>query len=182
MRRRKKTWTADLTPLLDVIFILLFLVLFTSVRLQTDRVETAEAAQEEAEEAARQAREEAAAAKERAGAMEELLEGATVMTVRVFSEGDHRVVFLEDGQETASLQFDWDSAGDLFTFLHRELSARLADAPGKAPAFLIFRYDAADLYESDYRAVEAAFSEMAAGHKNVFVQIREEDEDGHTGR
>ena len=174
MRRRKKTFIADLTPLLDVVFILLFLVMMVTARQQTERTRLAEAAAEEAEDEARQARREADEAREKTAELERLLTDARVVDVSLADAPEgNRQLTVTAGAETSSYVFGWDEAAEAERFLSRELTRAVQTADKEAPVFLIFRYDAAQIYESDYRMVSRVFGILQENHSNVYLQIRE---------
>ncbi len=183
MRRRRKTFIADLTPLLDVVFILLFLVMMVSTKSQAQRTQTAEeaaaAAIQEAQEAVReaeQAKAEAEDVKSQAQELERLLEGARVVTVSLRDDGeDARMFTVTSGAETAAYRFDWDSTEQARAFLSEALVRQAGGTKKNAPVFLIFRYDPAQIYESDYRMVAEVFAAVQKGFGNVYIQMREED-------
>jgi len=174
MRKRKKTFIADLTPLLDVVFILLFLVMMVTTRSQAERTQQAEAAAEEAVADAREARREADDALARAAELETLLKDARVAEVSLSdTEDGGRRLTVTDGSETSSYAFDWEGVEEARAFLQRELARVVRSAPADAPVFLIFRYDPAGVYESDYRLVTGVFDAIQKINDNVYLQIRE---------
>ena len=186
MRRRERI-VSDLTPLLDVIFIILFLVMFRNVQVTNDRLEEARQLMEEA----RQMVEEAEAEKEAAVAQaqslqkkaeeeveefETLLQNAVIFRVSVEEEEDgRRQAVLRSGSRMISSSFDWDTAGEAFQDLEEAIEDRLVTAGEENPVFIVFTYDSARIYQSDFNMTEEVMRRVQMLHPNVYLQFREEN-------
>ena len=174
MRKHNRSITADLTPLLDMIFILLFLILIRNAQ-------ATEAREAEAAEAIAEAREQTAAAEqlreEVQGRLEEyetLLADAEICYISIALEESGRVIRLEQGSSLESYRFDWDSMVAAEKYLKDRILEKADGKEEGTQLYLVFRYNVARMYQSDYEMVGHVL-ELAGRRKNVFVQYRAEE-------
>jgi len=176
MRRREIF--IELTSLLDVILIMLF-VLLTQARTQTadalaaadaDRARAAQLAQEAAD-----AREEAERWQRQVLSDELVLDHSLVVTVSVASGGLVRVE-REGADRALYIPYDWTDDTYAANRLRSELAAVLREADGQA-VFLVFQYDRGSIYRAEYALIEDLLreSKLDARQRELTLSILELD-------
>ena len=172
MRKRNRSITADLTPLLDVIFILLFLILIRNAEAVDAKAAEAEEKIAEAQEQIAEAEALQEAVKGQLTEYETLLAGAEIFYISILPEESGRTLQVIRDNSMESFHYDWDSTDAAWQFLQESVSAKTERAGEGKQVFLVFTYDGTKLYQSDFEMVSEVLK--AAGHKeNVFVQYRE---------
>lgn len=164
----------DLTSLLDVIFIILFLV------MRQNAAFTAQAQQDAGE--LQQALDNAAAAYasllEDAQAAETLLEGfqqlqesALCLAVSILPlPDDAREILLAAPDETTAIRVTWQTTGTASRQLRQYLETALANHDDM-PVFLTFQFDSGAIYRRDYAMITAALTEVQTAHSNVYLKF-----------
>ena len=176
MKKRNRSITADLTPLLDVIFILLFLILIRNA--EAVDAKAAEAEEKIAEAQAQIAEAEALQenVQERLTEYESLLADAEIFYISILPEETGRTLQVIRDNSTESFHFDWDSTEAAWQFLQESVETKVGRAGQDKQVFLVFTYDGNKLYQSDFEMVSEVLN--AAGHnENVFVQYRETEQE-----
>ena len=169
MRRRREIFI-ELTSLLDVILIMLFLILGQA------RQQTAEALSE------------TEADKERIEALEQEVEGwkrqvitqnlvldhSQVLTISVDERG--QISLERQDHPTASFAYDWDRDTYARNRLRSELHT-LLDEAGEDTVFLVFQYDRSEIYRTEYDMISELLQEVRfdAGRKSIPLSILEMD-------
>lgn len=181
----------ELTSLLDVILIMLF-ILLTQARTRTAQaLDTAALAESSAEQlqtelaaaydvqnalkAAADAQEERADALQRQLWTENLvLDNSLVLTVSVAKTGDVRLE--TEGENAISIAYDW---GD-DTYARNRLRALLLDklkTTDREAVFLVFQYDRASIFHAEYQMIESIIQEVKqeARQRDVPLSVLELD-------
>ena len=175
MKKRNRSITADLTPLLDVIFILLFLILIRNTEASDAKAAEADAKMAEAQEQMVEAQELRDAVQGQLDEYQALLADAQVCYISIVAEDGGRSIQLSEDNRTDRFRFDWDSQEDANSYLTERIAEKTRAAAEGKQVFLIFQYDPKSLYQSDYDMVSHTLEE--AGHKeNVYVQYRTAEE------
>lgn len=184
--RRRKSVIVELTSLLDVIFIMLFMVMSrnqaATEQAQQDAAQSVaemQAAVSEYEEKfteyqaildeTAEERENIASMQSRLESMEQFGEMARIVTVYVYDSGYKRSIKLEANGETAAVDFDsgnMDYAREKFT---AELDGAVKDSP--YPVFIIFSYDEDKVYRRDYELVTEVIEKVQGGYENVYIKF-----------
>ena len=184
--KRRGGIVSDMTPLLDVIFIILFLVMVRNVKMSNEKLEEARLDTEKAEEMVAQAQAEKEAAVAEAQRLqflaeaevaefETLLEDAIILRVSLeMKEDGNRQVVVQSGAQTQSSAFDWDSTNEAFIYLGDTLEKYVLTVNEDNPVFIVFTYDSNKIYQSDYMMIERAMRYVQMDYKNVYLQYREE--------
>ena len=192
MRRREIF--IELTSLLDVILIMLF-VLLTQARTQTaDALSAAEADRERAaalEQALTDSRAEIDGLLSRTEALEaetesarrQLLsrdlvtENSLVLTLSVPSPDSLRLESADGGAQTVT--YDWANDNYARNALSAALRAQL-NASGGRTLFLVFQYDRSAIYRSEYDMIREVFNELKldARQREVPLSVLELDTSG----
>ena len=172
MRRREIF--IELTSLLDVILIMLFILLIQAKTTTAQALDTAALA----ESSARQLQSELTAAyseqdalraaadaeKERANTLQRelwtenlVLDNSLLLTVSVDRAGGIRLE--TEGKSLALIAYDW--ADDTYAYNRlRGLLLDELDNTDREAVFLVFQYDRARIYQAEYRMIEAVIQEV----------------------
>ncbi len=184
--RKRKSVIVELTSLLDVIFIMLFMVMNQS--------------QTAAEEAQSNAAAEVAAAQVQVEAMEEEVEGyriiideveadrlnlesiknklnsyqvfeeyASIISVSVLDHSYKRTIMVENGGEAVNTDFNWDNMDYAESTLAETLNSCIKDSEN--PVFIVFSYDGDKIYRQDYNMISEVMTEVQGGYKNVYIKF-----------
>lgn len=184
--RKRKSVIVELTSLLDVIFIMLFMVMNQS--------------QTAAEEAQSDAAAEVAAAQVQVEAMEEEVEGyrviideveadrlnlesiknklnsyevfeeyATIISISVLDHSYKRTIIVENGGETVNTDFSWDNMDYAESSLNETLNSCIKDSEN--PVFIVFSYNGDKIYRQDYNMVSEVMTKVQGGYENVYIKF-----------
>lgn len=158
----------DLTPLLDVILILLFLVLAT-VSSQAEQM-TQEMTSTQQQLDALQAERDS---------LERRVEGYAILDekallINIYIEKDRsnvsRTVHVETASRTRTFLVTWSNSGVVQAALEKELIAKcqsLSDTDEQI-CFVTFRYDRNTIYQSDYAMISNAIASVKASANNIY--------------
>lgn len=193
--RRRKSVVVELTALLDVIFIMLFMVMNRSQNEAAEAQEEAAAsvAQVQAEaqadieaykieneqykallEESETQRESIAAAQNRIESYEEFAEMAEIVTVYVFDSGYKRSVKVETEQQKESIDFDWENMDYAREKLAEVLDSLAENA--ECPVFMVFSYNGDMIYRRDYNMVTEVMTEVQEGYDRVYIKFNDTSE------
>ena len=181
----------ELTSLLDVILIMLFILLTqartrTAQALDTAALAESSAAQLQTELNAAYDRESALKAaadaqEERADALQRqlwtenvVLDNSLVLTVSVTKSGDVRLE--EVGEDPIPIVYDWEDD----TYTRNRLRALLLDklkTTDREAVFLVFQYDRARVYHAEYEMIEGIIQEVKqeARQRDIPLSVLELD-------
>lgn len=195
MRRRENA--VELTPLLDVILIMLFLIISRSrdeAQLASDeadaRIRESEAAYSEEIAAARadleavqgelsEARERLYYADNRIHAYEKFDRYSVIVSISLRETDEGREIYISDGSETRRISFDWDNM--------RYGENSLKNALGKYddseyPVFMVFSYDSSRVYQRDFDMISSVLSSVQADNGNVYIKFDERSDPNGKGK
>lgn len=160
----------ELTSLLDVILILLFLFMAQNGRQN----EAAENAINEANAALDAAQDRLADAERTAMAYAELDSRADIITVTVSKTSDGRRISVirenvgGDGYRK-NIDFDWDNVKYAKNALNTEFRTLASDRSPEKPLFVMFLYDPGDIYNSDFQMINEAVSKLSEEYDGIFT-------------
>lgn len=166
----KKEISLELTSLLDVILILLFLFMAQSGR----QTEAAENALNEANAALDAAQNKLADAQRTAQAYAELDSRADIITVTVEKTDDGRRISVirenvsGDGYRK-DIDFDWDNVKYAKNALNTEFRTLAAERSPEKPLFVMFLYDSGDIYNSDFQVINEAVLKLSEEYDGIFT-------------
>lgn len=191
MRRRREV-AVELTPLLDVILIMLFLIMSQSrseaaeakAQYERETAEIAAAVRERYERDTELLTNELAAASEeldetreslyyadnRVKAYEKFDYYARIVSVSLRGTGEERKIYIADGEKTVTIPLDWDNMRYGENALRAEL---LEYENSEDPVFLVFSYNKAEIYQRDFETVTAVVSELQSDNQNVYIKYNE---------
>lgn len=184
--RKRKSVIVELTSLLDVIFIMLFMVM--------NRSQTA------AEEAQSNAEAEVAAAQVQVETMKEEVESyriiideveadrlnlesiknklnsyevfkkyASIISVSVLDHSYKRTIMVENGDSAVNTDFNWDNMDYAKNALSETLNSCIKDSEN--PVFIVFSYNGDKIYRQDYNMVSEVMTEVQGGYENVYIKF-----------
>ena len=167
-----------MTPLLDVLFCILFIVMLTSAQNEASLRESRE---KEAAEYARaaaakdaeisQIREEAETYRNLAESLELYKTEAIVAALRnEESGGRHVLVFTTEDGESDAIPLGSDNLANAVSRLEGKVDALLAKAEGK-PLYLVFTCDRTKIYTGEFAALDERLTRYQAEHKEIFYKI-----------
>lgn len=160
---KKRQIILELTPLLDVILILLFAVLIQSrlkVAASSDQVRETKSEQALVEQELNETKKELARIKNRQISLGVVEENSLILTMTVDASGVHRVLIDtdEESQYVSLEEARLDTASErIYTALKDTI-----EASGKNTVFLVFQYDRDVIYHQEYELVSEAVEEIKA--------------------
>ncbi len=188
MRRRRKEVLLELTPLLDVILIMLFYILMQSTQAAEAKQEEADLAVSAMQEQVEAISESAEAAASEADEWEnELLasltnvttqiesyeifdEYALILSIYVTNDGDTRTIHVSDGETDEQIEYDWDDMLYAKNSLKSVLNEYLATLEEDMPAFMVFHYQDDEIYLQDYELIRDVLGDTADGRSYVYIR------------
>ena len=175
-RRRKNLTEVNLTPLLDVLFSILFIVMMTGAQSR-DAMEAShgeEVARLESENAALS--EALEVSEDRLAAFELHESDSVILTVRNTVRGGEHYLMVYRGveeQETDSIKLGLNSTENTKVRIISLVEDIVAENGGQ-PVYIIFYCDKGTIYTREYNAVVGAFDELQTKYKEVFFKTGEE--------
>ena len=181
--RRNNGQDINLTPLLDVLFVILFIIMLSGRenenRLRAESVQETEALQTELEEAkeeiSRLEREAGVTAvkvrnySDRIGSYELYREQAVILTLHIEESAGFRELVVLDGDEQVRIQI----ADDLREYTENRLRDAVAECVEEAqnrPVFLVFHYSADEIYTYEIRLIDRVLLSLQEEYKEVFYK------------
>ncbi len=163
---RNKGIAFDLTPLLDVILILMFIILVQG-HGQVERAQTAAASSETDRRAiaaaldATRAENEALSSdndtlRRQMGARNAVLDNSATIAISVETADEGRMLRIEtEGQGVRSIPIRWEDRNSAANELRAALTQGVK-AAGDQPVYLVFVFDRNEIYQTDYALVRDA--------------------------
>ncbi len=166
MRRNKKVIITDLTPLLDVIFIILFIILMRNRGFQenvvakvTDELDRTKV--------------ELNTANEKIADYETIFSSADFITVYVERVETNRTLIVREGDHYTNYQDYWQKYPNLKSELNEILEGYCKKKEKGKPFYMIFAYDSGDIYKKDYETVWEALISIQSKYDDVYALNRE---------
>ncbi len=173
-RRRRGSDEINLTPLLDVLFSILFIVMLTSTQSEQSLQEVQAQTQDQIE-----AQQEQIEALEAAARSEELYgDTAVIVTMRntVRRDGTHQLTLTlgREAQTLATIQMGQDRPAYIRQYVRQTIEDLRGEAEGK-PLFIAF-YCRSDLIyrQEEFLPIQEELERLSRSYKEVFYQILEE--------
>lgn len=173
--RRRRGGEVNLTPLLDVLFSILFIVLLTGA--QSEKL-NADAAQEEADGLRQEIaglESELDALRGQLDSLEAFREDARVLTLQNFAEGaDHRlrVSLGTDPRELDTVLMGVNRLENVADRV-RALVEEVIEGAAGAPVYISFRCDKGAIYRREYETVIRVLEDLQREYKEVFLRVIE---------
>lgn len=176
-RRRKNLTEVNLTPLLDVLFSILFIVMMTGAQsrdaMQNDHQEEVARLQSENEELSDALR----VTEDQLAAYKLHESDSVILTVRnIVKNGEHYLMIYRGigEQEIDSIKLGINSTENTGVRI-RSLVEDIISENGSQPVYIIFYCDKTSIYTKEYNAVVGAFDGLQTKYKEVFFKTGEEN-------
>ena len=173
---KKRQIILELTPLLDVILILLFAVLIQSrlkVAASSDEIRETKSQQALVEKELNETKKELARVKNRQISLGVVEENSLIITMTVDASSVHRVQLDVEGETVyVNLTEDKNISEKIFTTLQDTIQSFQ-----KESIFLVFQYDRTKIYHQEYEAITQAVEELkpALSEEGVYLNYIEVD-------
>lgn len=191
MKRRKKL-ILELTPLLDVILIMMFFVLMQNNQLTSEKlneadkeiasvnenlsevIESVKDKENQYKEEISDLNESLLAAKDQLKSIESFEEYCQIISVCVINrEEGKRVIIISDGKKEYSISFDWDSLLYAKNGLKDDLLRLINERQNNMPSFISFHYDGNVIFKRDFELVTEVLGEITNEVDDVYVKYTE---------
>ena len=190
--KRRKSVVIELTSLLDVIFIMLFMVMNDSRNAAYEAQSSAEKEvaniQAEAEimrnEYSHQLdeyekmlteleseRENIEYMQNRIDSYQQFDEYAEIISVYILDSGYKRSIRVADGKTAEVIDFDSDNISYGGKTLESTLNGYIDNSAN--PVFIVFSYDSNNIYIRDYNMVSAAITNVQGNYDNVYIKFND---------
>lgn len=184
--RKRKSVIVELTSLLDVIFIMLFMVMNQSQtaaeEAQSNAAAEIAAAQVQVEEMQEEIegyriiidetetdRKNLESIKNKLNSYEVFAEYASIVSVSVLDNSYKRTIIAENSGETVSIDFSWDNMDYAESALAETLNNCITDSEN--PVFIVFSYNGDKIYRQDYNMVSEVMTEVQGDYENVYIKF-----------
>lgn len=184
--RKRKSVVVELTSLLDVIFIMLFMVMNRSQTAAEEAENTARqeisAAQSQVEEMQNEVdgyreiiseveaeRANLEAVKHKLNSYEVFDEYASIVSVYVIDNTYKRTIKVETVGEAVTIDYGWENMDYAEETLKKALNDCISDSEN--PVFIVFSYNGDKLYRQDYTLVSEVMTEVHGGYENVYIKF-----------
>ena len=175
-RQRISDAVIDLTSLLDVVFIILFLVMQRTGGMAlsaVDRAEELEAALEQREAEALVLNDALVSVQSRLDSIELLNDTAVVASIHVLPAGEDgktnvEITWGKDGGETIPLTRETLQTGE------RRLQSRLtglSESHADAPVFIVFQYNDNLIHRMDFEMIRGVLETLKSDHTNIYLEF-----------
>ncbi len=190
MERRKRKTIAEinLTPLLDVLFSILFIVMMTGVQkettIQEEYQQQINQMQEDYGQQIEQARQELFELEQQVTIYENQMSSydkyqteAVIITVNnIVKENKHYLV-IKQGlllEEIETIQLGIYKTENTKLRIYDKI-CELVEETDNQPVYIVFYCDKKTIYTTEYRAITEAFYELQEKYKEVFFKVMEEN-------
>ena len=185
--RRKRDQEINLTPLLDVLFVILFILMLSGreneERLRSQSGQEVAALQEELTRSRTQIAQleqdaSAAASRERAYAdrvdsLELYRDQAVVLTAYIEETEGLRELVILDGQERTGIRIE-DNSSNYTEGRIRSVVRGCVEKARNQPVFIVFHFSADEIYTYEIRLVERVMLSLQEEYKEVFYKTMRE--------
>ncbi len=181
MRRRKEI-SVELTPLLDVILIMLFLIISGNTKAAEEAKSQAQQEISRMQEAADEISQQNETLSDELKTAENALYGyktfdeySLILSVGIENSSDNRTILITDGTTSQTVVYDWDN----MRYGENALRAVLNDYISTAediPAFITFTFSSDKIYRQDYELITSVIDETAQEDKDIYVKYKERNE------
>lgn len=172
---RRKEIALELTPLLDVILTLLFMVLISVTQQVQSTQQEAQRALDEANEKIELAEKKILQLNQSAVSMELLQDNCKVVTIAAYNDKDvpgERTITVKDNndEEPYEIRYDWTNLTFAKNAFKQTLTNSYLTLEGDEQIiFIVFQYDSKSIYNYDYSFINAVLSTVNAERPEVYT-------------
>lgn len=183
MRRRKRfTEEINLTPLLDVLFVVLFIVMLTGAETQARQEETAEKLQQEVtetKEALRETSEKLSEADDRLKSFDTADAALTLITLENERVDENNYLYMYEGADLREMQrIPLKNSEDMLSVIQENIVSTLrrvsAENPDKV-VFVVFNCDEDIIHNKEYGAIVSALESHERVASDFFFKVVEKE-------
>lgn len=183
-RRRRGALEINLTPLLDVLFSILFIVMMTGMQQEQGIKKDYEEQLTQMEQTVTTQEETILKLKEQIHGFENQEESlimyqtkAVVLTVRNGIEEGKHFLEIRNGLDTEDFEYIWLGADRAKNTQNRlqDIITKLVEETDNQPIYIVFHCNKELIYTTEYKAVTEAFVSLEEKHKEVFFKMMEDD-------
>ena len=192
MKRRRRL-ILELTPLLDVILIMMFFILMQNTQLTDKKQSEAQQEVEDIRESLSEALEDAGelesrygaelsdmkenleAARDQIGSFESFKEYCKIITISVINkDSGNRTILITDGEKEKSISFGWNDLLYAKNSFKDSVRGFIRETDVGMPSFLVFHYRADTIFRRDYELISEVLGEITEENSSVYVKYSEE--------
>lgn len=172
---RRKEIALELTPLLDVILTLLFMVLISITQQVQSTQQEAQQALNEANEKIELAEKKILQLNQSAVSMELLQDNCKVVTIAAYNDKDvpgERTITVKDNddEEPYEIRYDWTNLTFAKNAFKQTLTNSYLTLEGDEQIiFIVFQYDSKSIYNYDYSFINSVLSTVNAERSEVYT-------------
>lgn len=172
---RRKEITLELTPLLDVILTLLFMVLISVTQQVQSTQQEAQQALNEANEKIELAEKKIIQLNQSAVSLELLQDNCKVVTIAAYNDKDvpgERTITIKDNndEEPYEIRYDWSNLTFAKNAFKQTLTNNYLTLKGDEQiVFIVFQYDSKSIYNYDYSFINSTLSTVNAERSEVYL-------------
>ena len=175
--RRKSVSEINLTPLLDVLFSILFIVMMTGMQNEQGIKNEYQEQVSQLEQENQQLSEELARSENQMSSYDKYQSEAVILTVNNMLRGDKHYLLLYKGtdqEEIGSIQMGTNKTENTKARIE-SLIMELVNDTDNQPVYIVFYCDKKQIYTKEYNAVIEAFNQLQENNKAVFFKVMEEN-------
>ncbi|MGN0519097.1 MAG: hypothetical protein ACI4II_10285 [Acutalibacteraceae bacterium] len=172
---RRKEIALELTPLLDVILTLLFMVLISVTQQVQSTQQEAQRALDEANEKIELAEKKILQLNQSAVSMELLQDNCKIVTIAAYNDKDvpgERTITIKDNndEEPYEIRYDWTNLTFAKNAFKQTLTNSYLTLEGDEQIiFIVFQYDSKSIYNYDYSFINSVLSTVNADRPEVYL-------------
>lgn len=175
--RRKSVSEINLTPLLDVLFSILFIVMMTGMQNEQGIKSEYQEQVRQLEQENQQLSEELARSENQMSSYDKYQSEAVIITVNnILKDDDHYLLLYKgtDKEEIERIQMGINKTENTKARIE-SLIMELVNVSDNQPVYIVFYCEKKQIYTAEYRAVIEAFNQLQENNKSVFFKVSEEN-------
>lgn len=175
--RRKSVSEINLTPLLDVLFSILFIVMMTGMQNEQGIKSEYQEQVRQLEQENQQLSEELARSENQMSSYDKYQSEAVIITVNnILKDDDHYLLLYKgtDKEEIERIQMGINKTENTKARIE-SLIMELVNVSDNQPVYIVFYCEKKQIYTAEYRAVIEAFNQLQENNKSVFFKVTEEN-------
>ena len=175
--RRKTVSEINLTPLLDVLFSILFIVMMTGMQNEQGIKKEYQEQVSQLELENEQLSKELARRENQMSSYDKFQSEAVILTVNNILRGDNHYLLVYKGtdkEEIGCIQMGINKTENTKARIESLIMELINDTDNQ-PVYIVFYCDKKQIYTAEYRAVVEAYYQLQENNKAVFFKIMEEN-------
>ena len=175
--RKKSVSEINLTPLLDVLFSILFIVMMTGMQNEQGIKQEYQEQVSQLEQEKQQLSEELARSENQMTSYDKYQSEAVILTVNnVLRDDNHYLLVYKgtDKEEIGSIQMGTDKTENIKIRIESLIMELINDTDNQ-PVYIVFYCNKKTIHTKEYNAVMEAFNQLQENNKAVFFKVMEEN-------